>query len=683
VNGRYLIAWLRRNWLAALAGAVVLLLVLWLRGPGGDDGPQVVEVTRLVTVTAPDSPVHEVTRVVVVTATPPPTVTTVSPDPDTLHEAVVSGPISLDPAEATDSESAAVVRNVLDTLIFPNPLDPGTFLPVLATRWQTENNGQRYVFTIRRGVSFSDGTPLTAEDVAYSLQRVLLQSSEGGPQGLLLAPLLGYESGDVAETLAGGTFAGNRAALLENTTVQERNAVCVQIQQAIRGDPAAGTVTLDLVRPWAPLLATLSQPWAGIVSREWATARGDWDGSCDNWADWYAPARGDTALATAILGSGPYVLDHWTPDREYVLTAYDEYWRSNLNPMWSGGPGGPAAVQTIRVLELPEDHLRWQALRDGEVATAPLSSLTQILADQLVGEVCARPGDGCVPGPVPDGPLRRFDALPEPDLLAIVFNFNMLPAANPYIGSAELDGTGVPVDFFSDEHVRRAFAYCLDEAAYMSALFMGEGTAAGSLLPAGWGQPSAAPYGHDSQRCAEELQQAFDGQLEAIGFRLQIPYLAGDSGQQTAAALLQARLQALSSNYVVETVGLPRATYVEAYEARQLPLAFVRWQPPVVDPHYYFASVINEEVAAFQRLPGALQAEFDTLVDAGSATTELGERRAQYVRLETLWHDQLPFLVLPQPAITRYEQRWLRGWRYHPEAGAPYYYAYWQEGRAR
>lgn len=683
MNGRELMARLRRSRALAVTGGLLLLLVVLLLLPGRDgegEVTRVVEVTRLVSVTAPAEPVQEVTRVVVVTATPPAATPFVSPEPETLHEAVIAGPVTLDPAQATDAASATVVRNVLETLVYPDPLNPGEFLPLLAARWQVEDDGQRYVFTLRRGISFSNGAALTASDVAYSLQRILLQSPAGGPQRLLLAPLLGYESGDITEEVADGAYAGNRTALLENTAERERTVICERVQEAISADPVAGTVTLQLVQPWAPLLAVLSQPWTGVISQEWAAARGDWDGDCENWTAWYAPSVSETPLATAILGSGPYVLDHWTPGHEYVLTANNGYWRSNLNPMWAGGPGGRPLLQTIRVSEVAEDHLRWNQLREGQVATAPLVGPVRILADQQVGELCAASGEGCVAGPSPSGPLRRRERLVQPEFLALAFNFNIAPADNSYIGSGELDGDGVPPSFFADQNVRRAFAYCLDEAAYVAAVWAGEGVAAGSLLPAGWGPAAGDPYAYDSQQCAEELLQAWGGQLEANGFRLQIPYVAGDDTQLVAAALIQQQLQALNAGYQVEIVGLPESTYRQAFEERQLPLAFVRWQPPLVDPHYHIAPLLAAEVEAYQRLPLPLVQSLNAFLAEGLATTATESRRTAYGQLEALWQEQLPFLPLPQPASTRYEQRWLGGWFYHPEAAAPYYYAYWQQG---
>src|SRR5579875_1337929 len=46
-------------------------------------------------------------------------------------------------------------------------------VPDLATKWRTSPDGKRWTFTVRTGVKFSDGVPLTARDVAYTFNRVL------------------------------------------------------------------------------------------------------------------------------------------------------------------------------------------------------------------------------------------------------------------------------------------------------------------------------------------------------------------------------------------------------------------------------------------------------------------------------------------------------------------------------
>jgi len=45
--------------------------------------------------------------------------------------------------------------------------------PGLATKWTTSPDGRTWTFTVRSGVKFSDGVPLTAADVAYTYNRIL------------------------------------------------------------------------------------------------------------------------------------------------------------------------------------------------------------------------------------------------------------------------------------------------------------------------------------------------------------------------------------------------------------------------------------------------------------------------------------------------------------------------------
>src|SRR5207249_4642540 len=82
-------------------------------------------------------------------------------------------PRSLDPALSTDVPTGEMVTLAFDGL---TQFDPdGRLLPALADRWTTgrDASGRRYVFHLRPGVKFHDGTPLTAAAVRASMLRVL------------------------------------------------------------------------------------------------------------------------------------------------------------------------------------------------------------------------------------------------------------------------------------------------------------------------------------------------------------------------------------------------------------------------------------------------------------------------------------------------------------------------------
>lgn len=77
----------------------------------------------------------------------------------------------LDPAKATDYADSILMFNVYDTLVWPDA--QGRIQPHLAREWTVSPDGLVYTFTLRRGVRFHDGAEVTAEDVVFSLNRMM------------------------------------------------------------------------------------------------------------------------------------------------------------------------------------------------------------------------------------------------------------------------------------------------------------------------------------------------------------------------------------------------------------------------------------------------------------------------------------------------------------------------------
>ncbi|MGV9308461.1 ABC transporter substrate-binding protein [Nonomuraea sp. NPDC003727] len=92
------------------------------------------------------------------------------PARDSLVWATASPPNSLDIAHGFNNASTLIQSALLDTML---TLDTrGAPAPRLATEW-TQPDPATYLFTLRKGVRFADGTPLTADDAAFSLRRHL------------------------------------------------------------------------------------------------------------------------------------------------------------------------------------------------------------------------------------------------------------------------------------------------------------------------------------------------------------------------------------------------------------------------------------------------------------------------------------------------------------------------------
>jgi peptide/nickel transport system substrate-binding protein len=80
---------------------------------------------------------------------------------------------SLDPqgVSAQDPGTGTVAKAVFDRLVIPG--DDGDFSPQLATKWSTSPDGLTWTFNLNPAAKFSDGTPVTANDVKASIQRVI------------------------------------------------------------------------------------------------------------------------------------------------------------------------------------------------------------------------------------------------------------------------------------------------------------------------------------------------------------------------------------------------------------------------------------------------------------------------------------------------------------------------------
>ncbi|HEV8353190.1 MAG TPA: ABC transporter substrate-binding protein, partial [bacterium] len=122
----------------------------------------------------------------------------VAKNPDTLVLVRFGDPESLDPAYGYDTASSEIyLWHIYETLIFFNGGSTGTFVPMLATAVPSvanggiSNGGKTYKFTLRSGLKFSDGSPVTIEDVKYSLLRFMFMDRDGGPSWILLAPIVG------------------------------------------------------------------------------------------------------------------------------------------------------------------------------------------------------------------------------------------------------------------------------------------------------------------------------------------------------------------------------------------------------------------------------------------------------------------------------------------------------------
>jgi len=626
---------------------------------------------------------------VVVTATPvPPTaVEFIAPRPNTAIRVTTADIDTMDPNLCYDTASAALIEQIAETLIYYNHTDGTSYVPQLATEVPSVQNGGistdglTYVFKIRQGVTFHNGNDLTPSDFAYTFQRGLIQSDPNSAQWLLIEPILGFASGDITEELADGEYAGDPAGLKANVSAEELVAVCEKVKAAVVADDDASTLTFTLAQPWGPFLATLAQSWGAAIDKEWAIENGAWDGSCDTWTDYYAPGPENDELNYIINGTGPYMLDYYTPGEEWAVVANPNYWRQPGDPIWEGGPSGPPRIERGVNKIVGEWGTRFAMLLagDAEFVSVPLANRPQV--DEFVGEHCDWRTFECWPDPEhPDAPLRKWGGLPSVSRTNVFMNFDLSQeeGVNPYTGSGQLDGNGIPPTFFADIHVRRALNYCFDFDTFISDAQNGEGVRNNGpiILDMLGYNPDGPMYPFDLDKCEEELALAWDGVLPEVGFRTQMAYNTGNLGRQTACEILQSSLRSINSAYQIECLGPPWPTMLRAFRAGHLPLVASGWIEDIHDPHNWAQPFTVGTYAGRQNLDPELKAQFQELVTAGVMASDPKVREQIYFELQQLFHDQAIQITLSQATGVHYEQRWKKDWFFRVGMFGPYLYAY-------
>ena len=148
---------------------------------------------------------------------------------------LVQAPSGFDPAAQSDAATAAITAQLYETLtVYDASLQ---LQPALARSWDVAADGRRVVFHLRPGLTFSDGTPLSAEDVVGSWLR-LLDPAHPSPLVALLIDVQGaraYLSGQSRDPASVGLHANG------------------------------SDVEVDLERPGADFPAIVSAPIFGVV----------------------------------------------------------------------------------------------------------------------------------------------------------------------------------------------------------------------------------------------------------------------------------------------------------------------------------------------------------------------------------------------------------------------------------
>lgn len=595
-------------------------------------------------------------------------------NPNTLVEASIGDPESLDPAWAYDTASGEVIFNVYETLVFPKQGSTTEFVPLLATGWDISPDGKTYTFTIRKGVKFQNGEDLTPEDVAYSFWRGMIQDRSGGPQWILLQPFFGLNVQSFKDDVVAKQFNNNWVAAVQ------------AVEKAVTYDNTAGTVTMHLKQPYGPMLQILAGTWAAIVSKPWVIKQGGWNGDPATAEKYHDPSAEKDELFKVMNGTGPYKLERWAPSEEIDLVRNDNYWLKT--PLWAGGPSGPAKMQRAVIKIVSEWGTRFAMLKTGDADIAYVDRQYTSQVDPLVKEACDQTGQCTTINA--NGTLRLDKGLPTVIADTIFFNEDVnTTGGNSTLGSGKLDGNGIPANFFSDIHVRKAFNYAFDWNTYIKQVWNGEAEQAlGPIIDGELGfDPKQAHYSFDPTKAAEEFKastlKSADGKsLWDTGFYLQFVYNTGNDQRRAAGEILKADLAKINPKFKLSVVDEPFPVFLKDQTAGRMPLFMLGWQEDYHDPQDWVGPylVSGGTYGGTQHFPKDLQTQMDNLINQGVQTSDPQARAKIYGQLQNLAYENALDIFVVQRQGRHYEQSWVKGWYYNPTyPGAPetgsYFYA--------
>ncbi|MBF0321214.1 MAG: ABC transporter substrate-binding protein [Nitrospirae bacterium] len=439
---------------------------------------------------------------------------------------LAANPTTLDPAFIVDVQGGAIAAKIYNGLI---RLDADmNVVPDAAVSWQVSPDALKYTFQLRRDVRFHNGKPLTAADAAFSLTRILSPETNS-PNAWVLKNLDGAE-----EFLKGKTPALNAINTPDNYTIE-----------------------ITLKEPFEPFLKMLSMPAAYII-----------------------PARTRGEPAKSIIGTGPFIVSSWEPDRELVLRKNDAYFDR------------PAKIQGIYYKVIPEDLTAVTEFMLGNVDVLDITaaSFSMFTKD------------------------TKYKAMlhsgPSLNVYYLGFNTSRPPLSNPLL--------------------RRAIAHAIDRRKILATYFQNRGSYAVSPVPDALKKYTLADtYPFDREKAKELLKESLQsGSSTKLQFYVTAAQDAVDMAEIIVSYLKDAGIEA-------EIRTLEWSAYKAAINKGDTDMFWLGWLADYPDgENFLYPLYHSSNFGAGGNRTRYKNAEVDKLIETARVTTNGTEREALYKMTE-------------------------------------------------
>lgn len=434
---------------------------------------------------------------------------------------------TMDSVVAVETETIYVLNHIFETLYVTS--DDGQNTEAwLAESEEVSADNLTWTIHLRPGVTFSDGSPVTAEDVKWSLDRARADTSGFG---FLLGAI------DNIET------------------------------------PDESTVVIHTKFPWKPLKADLALWAAAVMPAKFG-------------------GKSQEEFFESPIGTGPFVLDHWTRGTELKVVRNENYWQE-----------GKPYVDSVTWKQVPDGNTRVLQLKGGQA---------HIISDvpfNVIEDLQNTPGveGGTFPGTV---------------VYYILFNTREPP--------------------FDDVHVRRAIAFAINKQEMAEAVLFGYGGPACSIIAptVAFHDPNTPCLQFDLDQAKAELAQS------SVPDGFETEFLVPTEPAPTAIAeIIQQQLAPIGIEVTLRPID-PGQLY-ETIVNLDYEMAWEGWSMDIPDPDEQISFMLDlENGGGDSYSTGYGNPEVIDLLRQAQQEFDEAERAELYSRIQAIHAEEVPHLPL-------------------------------------
>jgi peptide/nickel transport system substrate-binding protein len=544
------------------------------------------------------------------------------PNPDTLVFTTFGDVDKMDTAVLYDTASGEVAELTMETLVYYKMPGASTEIaPRLAKSWDVSPDGKVYTFHLDEKAKFNDGSPVTAEDVKYSLDRAVLIGDPDGPAPILLIHILGAVDYLYCEDCWQNT---NQAAVDAYL-----NAGGVKVI-----DPLTVQITLDA--PYAPFLSTMAFSVSSIVNKKVVEANGGLTpGFYNDWMNQHGTE----------VGSGPFKLVEWTPKQRVVVERNENYW------------GTAPKLARVIINEVDEVGTRELALfaGDADVVTLPATNLFDVIdKDKWLSNkevVTIKPGLSVSMDPT-------YTVSPN-------FGLNT-KWTDPVTGAMPMDNR----DF------RYGMSYAFDYKTFIDTVVNGAAIqGVGPIPPGMFGYNEelvkSLQFSYSPDKAKEYFLKAKAAGAYSDGQVITLFYNTGNEARRRGCLLLKDSVAALGVGLTLEVQELDWPTFLAKTRAKELPIFYIGWAPDFADPDDYVPVFANGEIGTFARRQGFNDPAINAKIDQAAIEADPAKRKALYDEVTTWLFQEAYTIWTAVPLNIHVARDWVKGWFYNPMFSGP------------